>query len=192
MTIIAVVAQVFNLYCEDSDNPAFAHVWLWYTFLVIFYKGPWLTSIQRFSLSNLSQLPLRCTVWSGFIFKSEWYLGIVHYRPFLASGKSSASNWSFFFFSGNRFVIPFDIVSCYKAFLGTCTDSDRLPNFLWYDQIVPQSCATRLEQRFAKLTDLYWNVSLRHTTFPGIFLGSLYLKAYSRRQAATPTVHGPR
>ncbi|OJJ43606.1 hypothetical protein ASPZODRAFT_73827 [Penicilliopsis zonata CBS 506.65] len=28
MTIIAVVAQYYQLYCEDSDDPAFAHVWV--------------------------------------------------------------------------------------------------------------------------------------------------------------------
>lgn len=32
MTIIAVAAQAFDLYCEDSDNPAFAHVLVRYTF----------------------------------------------------------------------------------------------------------------------------------------------------------------
>lgn len=32
MTIIAVAAQAFDFYCEDSDSPAFAHVWVRYTF----------------------------------------------------------------------------------------------------------------------------------------------------------------
>lgn len=29
MTVIAVAAESVNLYCEDSDNVAFAHIWVW-------------------------------------------------------------------------------------------------------------------------------------------------------------------
>lgn len=28
MTIVAVVTQTFNLYCEDSLSPAFSHIWV--------------------------------------------------------------------------------------------------------------------------------------------------------------------
>ena len=28
MTIVAVVSQAFGVYCEESLNPAFAHIWV--------------------------------------------------------------------------------------------------------------------------------------------------------------------
>jgi hypothetical protein len=28
MTIVAVVTQAFGVYCEESLNPAFAHIWV--------------------------------------------------------------------------------------------------------------------------------------------------------------------
>jgi hypothetical protein len=28
MTIVAVVAQAFGMYCEESLSPAFAHIWV--------------------------------------------------------------------------------------------------------------------------------------------------------------------
>lgn len=28
MTILAVVTQAFGVYCEESLNPAFAHIWV--------------------------------------------------------------------------------------------------------------------------------------------------------------------